>query len=108
MPSVSIYMLFWIITDSIAWILSNTSLAGNNPRRALSSSIRDFMILKSLNITIHPPLPSVIKEVIWHPPLEHWVKCNTDGAANNLTSFCAGIFKNHNAEFYVVLLKILV
>jgi ribonuclease HI len=52
-----------------------------------------------LNITIHPPLPPVIKEVIWHPPLEHWVKCNTDGAANNLTSSCAGIFRNHKAEF---------
>jgi ribonuclease HI len=57
------------------------------------------MILKRLNISIHPPLPPVIKEVIWHPPLENWVKCNTDGATNNLTSSCGGIFRNHNADF---------
>ncbi|XP_045794076.1 uncharacterized protein LOC123888954 [Trifolium pratense] len=85
--------------SAVAWILSNTSLTGNITKCVSSSSIKDFMILKSLNITIHPPLPPLVKEVVWHPPLEHWVKCNIDGAANNLTSSCAGIFRNHNADF---------
>ncbi|MCI02158.1 glycerol-3-phosphate dehydrogenase, partial [Trifolium medium] len=40
-----------------------------------------------------------LKEVIWQPPLNHWVKCNTDGASTLTSSACGGIFRNSKAEF---------
>jgi hypothetical protein len=60
--------------------------------------MRDFMILKRLNVNLHPPKPTIVKEVLWQPPLDHWVKCNTDGASTSSTSSCGGIFRNHNAN----------
>ncbi|CAJ2652147.1 unnamed protein product [Trifolium pratense] len=84
--------------SAVTWIISSTSLAGNISSCVSSSSMRDFMILKCFNVKLHPPNPLVIKEVIWQPPLEHWVKCNTDGAFNNHKSSCGGIFRNHKAE----------
>ncbi|KEH18286.1 hypothetical protein MTR_8g015630 [Medicago truncatula] len=43
----------------------------------------------------------VIKEVLWHPPLVNWAKCNIDGASqgNPGSSACIGIFRDHNANF---------
>ncbi|GAU49757.1 hypothetical protein TSUD_301830 [Trifolium subterraneum] len=52
------------------------------------ASVLDFNILKKFNVTIHPPKAPDIKEVIWHPPIGLWLKCNTDGASNNLTASC--------------------
>ncbi|GAU44578.1 hypothetical protein TSUD_139510 [Trifolium subterraneum] len=63
------------------------------------TSVLDFSILKKFNVTIHPPKAPDIKEVIWHPPIGLWLKCNTDGASNNLTASCGGIFRNSNSEF---------
>jgi ribonuclease HI len=83
---------------AIAWILSNTSITGNKTSCISSSSMRDFMILKRLNVNLHPPKPTIVKEVLWQPPLDHWVKCNTDGASTSSTSSCGGIFRNHNAD----------
>ncbi|MCH91676.1 glycerol-3-phosphate dehydrogenase [Trifolium medium] len=85
--------------SSITWIISSTSLAGNKSNCVASSSITDFLILKRLNVTIHPPKAPIIKEIWWQPPMDHWVKCNTDGASNKTTSSCGGVFKNHNTEF---------
>jgi hypothetical protein len=85
--------------SAVAWIISNTALAGNNSNCVSSSSIRDFTILKRLNVSIHPPKAPFIKEVIWHPPSINCIKCNTDGASNVSTSSCGGIFRNHNADF---------
>lgn len=48
---------------------------------AASSSISEFTILKALNVSINPPKSLGIKEVIWHPPIQNWNKCNCDGAA---------------------------
>jgi hypothetical protein len=39
-----------------------------------------------------------IKEIIWQPPLELWVKCNINGASNNITISCGDIFRKHNAK----------
>ncbi|GAU30172.1 hypothetical protein TSUD_311230 [Trifolium subterraneum] len=39
------------------------------------------------------------KEIIWLPPLPHWVKCNTDGASTSTSSSCGGIFRNSEADF---------
>jgi hypothetical protein len=74
-------------------------MAGNRSKCCAYSSISSFNILKKFNVTIHPPKAPDIKEVIWHPPISLWVKCNTDGTSNNLTSFCGGIFRNRNSEF---------
>ncbi|CAJ2668044.1 unnamed protein product [Trifolium pratense] len=84
---------------AVNWIQSNVSLAGNKTSCCSYSSITDFIILKKFNVSIHPPKAPVIKEVIWHPPFGQWVKCNTDGAANNITASCGGIFRNCNSEF---------
>jgi ribonuclease HI len=59
----------------------------------------DFVLLKKFNITLHPPKAPVIKEVFWNPPSPCWIKCNTDGSANNNTSACAGLFRNSQADF---------
>ena len=59
----------------------------------------DFSLLKKFNITLHPARAPVIKEVFWNPPLLHWMKCNTDGAATNTSSACGGIFKNSSVDF---------
>jgi ribonuclease HI len=83
----------------VAWILSNTALAGNYSSGVSSASVREFVILKSFNVSSHPPKPLILKEVIWQPPIPQWVKCNTDGASNTSTSSCGGIFRNHNADF---------
>jgi hypothetical protein len=52
-------------------------------------------------ISIHHPRPSFLKEVLWHPPLINWYKCNIDGAScgNPGNASCGGIFRNHDAEF---------
>jgi hypothetical protein len=55
-------------------------LTGNNTRKVSSNSIRDFTIFKIFKVNIHNPHVPVIKEILWHPPLENWIKCNIDGA----------------------------
>jgi len=66
---------------AVNMIISNTSLSGNFTTKASNNSIRDFIILKKFNITIHHPKAPQIKEVIWHPPVHFWLKCNIDGAS---------------------------
>jgi ribonuclease HI len=61
----------------------------------------DFRILKYFKISLHPPRAPVIEEVLWQPPPPNWLKCNTDGASNNSSSACRGVFRNHLAEFVV-------
>jgi ribonuclease HI len=81
-------------------IISNTSLSGNSTSKVSNNSIRDFIILKKFNVTIHHPKAPQIKEVIWHPPIHSWLKCNIDGASkgNPGVSGCGGIFRNEEAE----------
>jgi hypothetical protein len=74
-------------------------MTGNKTNIVSSSSMTDFVILKSFNVTTNPPKISIIKKIIWQPRLELWVKYNTNGASNNNTSSCGGIFRNHNVVF---------
>jgi hypothetical protein len=69
--------------NTIVWISSNTTLAGNKTNLCSSFSMSDFAILKGLNISIHPPKTPVIKEIFWKPPPDFWIKCNTDGTASS-------------------------
>jgi hypothetical protein len=85
--------------SAVSWIISNSSLAGNKTSCYSFSSISDFILLKKLNVIIHPPKAPIIKEVIWQPPPLDWVKCNTDGACVGNASSCGSIFRNNNADF---------
>ncbi|GAU32064.1 hypothetical protein TSUD_214200 [Trifolium subterraneum] len=84
----------------ITMIIANTSLSGNNSKKVSSNSIRDFTILKKFNVSTHHSTNTVIKEVLWQPPLINWLKCNIDGAAkgNPGLASCGGIFRNHEAD----------
>ncbi|GAU38725.1 hypothetical protein TSUD_396540 [Trifolium subterraneum] len=64
-----------------------------------TTQVREFVIHKSFNVSLHPLKPLILKEVIWQPPIPQWIKCNTDGGSNTSTSSCGGIFRNHNADF---------
>ncbi|GAU32136.1 hypothetical protein TSUD_218870 [Trifolium subterraneum] len=63
-------------------------------------SVRDFTILKKFNVSTHHSTNTVIKGVLWQPPLINWLKCNIDGAAkgNPGLASCGGIFRNHVAD----------
>jgi ribonuclease HI len=85
--------------SSITSILSNTYFAGNNSKAVASSSITDFAVLKKFHVDIHPPKAPKIIEVLWHPPIFQWIKCNTDGSSNDVTSSCGGIFSDKDLTF---------
>jgi len=88
----------WI--SAINMFISSSSLSGNLTVRASNNSIKDFTILKHYKVTIHPPKTPQIKEVVWHPPRQLWLKCNTDGASkgNPGISGCGGILRNATAD----------
>jgi len=85
--------------SSVSTIIANTSFIGNHSSAVASSSMFDFIILKKFNVNVHPTKAPQIIEVIWHPPIFHWMKCNTDGSANNSTSACGGIFRDKDSKF---------
>lgn len=41
----------------------------------------DFVLLRSFGIGLHPLNVSFLKEDIWAPIIDFWVKCNIDGFA---------------------------
>jgi len=61
--------------------------------------MHEFSILKALNCKINPPRSSIVKEVLWNPPILHWVKANCDGADASSATSCGGIFRNSNGQF---------
>lgn len=65
----------------------------------MSSSISEFIILKHFGVSGHAPWAPLIKEVVWAPPLCHWVKCNTDGTARSALgrAACGGLFRDYRA-----------
>ena len=75
-------------------IISNVSLIENYTH-----------ILAATNIVLiydsYPPKAAKIKEIIWHPPLIFWTKCNSDGAAHGSpdNAVCGGAFKDYQANF---------
>jgi hypothetical protein len=87
--------------SAISLIIANTSLTGNHSKKISSNSIRDFSFLKLFNISIHHPRAPFLKEVLWHPPLMNWYKCNIDGASNGNpgNASCGGIFRNFASDF---------
>lgn len=65
----------------------------------MSSSIKEFQILKSFAIDGHVPKAPCIIQVDWNPPMRSWMKCNTDGAAIGCPRIaaCRGIFRDSRA-----------
>jgi ribonuclease HI len=57
--------------------------------------------LKLFRISIHHPRASLLKEVLWQPPLLNWYKCNVDGASNGNPgkASCGGIFRDSASDF---------
>lgn len=79
--------------SAVSMIIASFSLSGNSTSKTSNNSIRDFTILKTFFCVIHQPKPQVIKEVIWHPPLVNWIKCNIDGTSQgNPGSSAAEVF----------------
>jgi ribonuclease HI len=89
------------VQSAISMIISCTSLSGNNTKKVASNSIRDFIILKKFNVSIHNPKLNSVKEVVWNPPLVNFVKCNIDEASkgNPGDASCGGIFRDSNSDF---------
>jgi ribonuclease HI len=87
--------------SAISMIIASTSLTGNNTSKSSSNSMRDFTFLKQFSINIHHPRVPYSREILWHPPLLNWVKCNTDGASNGNPGIasCGGVFRDSNADF---------
>jgi len=52
-------------------------------------------------VNIKPPKAPIIKEIIWLPPLQSWIKINTDGAStkNSIKASAGGIFRNSEGVF---------
>lgn len=62
----------------------------------------EFTILKASECNINPLKKSIVKEVVWNPPILNWIKCNCDSDAIGSPCICSCgvIFKNHNAQFW--------
>jgi ribonuclease HI len=56
--------------------------------------------LKAFKVGIHHPKAPRILEIIWHPPILDWIKCNTDGSALGSPgpSACGGLFRDNNGN----------
>ena len=50
-------------------------------------------------MNVHPLRASILKEVIWNPPITNRMKCKTDGASICRASSWVGIFRNNEFEF---------
>ena len=86
---------------AINLIISGTSLSANSSSLKAFSSISDFVILRAFSVKMNYGNAPKIIEVLWHPPIMQWLKCNIDGASkgNPGPSACGGIFRNSTADF---------
>ncbi|XP_058734065.1 uncharacterized protein LOC131605765 [Vicia villosa] len=73
-------------------------LAGSNTRKTSNSDNKNFVFLKSFDISIHPKNQTTAIEVLWSPPIFGWLKCNTDGVSVLNTAACGVVCRDHNAN----------
>lgn len=87
--------------SAISMIISSTTLAGNTTKKTSTNSVTDFTLIKLFNVTLHQSKAPIIKEVMWNPPLQSWIKCNIDGAAkgNPGLSAAGGVFRDFEGQF---------
>lgn len=85
------------VSSCINNVIAAVHLVGMSSKGTMSSSIRDFSILKAFNISSHACRAPRITEVTWIlPPCNcNWVKCDSDGASrgNPGWSSCGGVFR---------------
>ncbi|XP_058764318.1 uncharacterized protein LOC131637728 [Vicia villosa] len=86
----------YVVVYSSRW--QNFYLSANRYLEAMRSELESAMQDSG---SVHPPRSLVTKEIFWVPPLENWVKANTDREANNITSACGGIFRSSTSDFIV-------
>ncbi|MCI17975.1 ribonuclease H protein, partial [Trifolium medium] len=69
-------------------------------KQVTGSSISNFTVLKAFKVGTHHPKAPRILEIIWHPPILGWIKCNTDGSALGSPgpSACGGVFRDNNGK----------
>lgn len=84
--------------SAINMIISQVSLSGNLASKTAAANIFEFTIMKACKVNIKPPKVVIVKEVIWAPPMNCWVKVNTDGTSvkNPTRAAAGGIFRNSN------------
>lgn len=82
-------------------ILTATSMSGNYSKGIMSSSMIEFVIMKSFRVNGHLSKAPSIRQVDWFPPLSGWVKANSDGAARGSPGYAsgAGLFRDSNGNF---------
>lgn len=87
------------VHSAISLIISKVSLTGNASKGYMSSSISEFVILKSFMVAGHPIKTPCIRQVDWHTPPCGMIKYNTDGAAKGSpgAAACGGLFRDNNA-----------
>lgn len=93
------------LRNAITNIKANVQLVGTWTNIPFRNSLEDFRILKLFDVLIHPPRTSLIKFFLQVPPLDNWVKFNTNGATNNSSSACGGIFRSSSGDFIVGFLE---
>ena len=81
--------------SSIVNIISNMALSGNSTSKCSNNSISDFAVLKAFDLKILPPKAPPIREVLWQPAIQDWIKCNSDGASSRMLgrTACGGMFR---------------
>ncbi|KAF1879035.1 hypothetical protein Lal_00047707 [Lupinus albus] len=90
-----------LVPHALIRIKSSIALSGNSTNLCSSNSIKEFDILRSLNIAINHSKAPKISEVIWKPPSSGWIKVNIDGAAHGAPGHAGGgaIFRDHMGKF---------
>jgi len=85
--------------SAISQITVNVSLSASKSNLSASSDIKEFIILKAFNASIHPPKMLIVKEVFCCPPIPGWIKGNCDGAFASGKAACGAIFRNNLGQF---------
>lgn len=83
-----------------ATIAAKVKLSCSSTKLPFHHSVFDFLVLKAFHIPLNMSRAPIIKEVIWHPPCQGWVKCNVDGSSVMGASSlgCGGIFCRNSRE----------
>ncbi|XP_058776615.1 uncharacterized protein LOC131650935 [Vicia villosa] len=82
----------------VGFVTTHAKIVGLNTRRISNSAIKNFVMLKSFGISIHPKKQTTTIEVLWSPPLAGWMKCNTDGVSILNGAACGVICRDHHAN----------
>lgn len=63
---------------AISLFMANTKLSGFLSKGTANNSIEEFKVIELFSVECHAPKADLIKQVDWIPPLNGWLKCNSD------------------------------